>query len=67
MAGGLCRTGSGSPYQSAQPLCAPQDSVSLPVRLVACTGLAQAFLTGHPDPCVPPPDSATSAAVAGAC
>src|SRR5699024_11717459 len=66
-AGGLYRTGSGSPELSARPLRAPQDSVSLQVRLVACTGPAQARRTGHPDPCVPPPDSASSAAVAGAC
>ena len=65
----VCPGGQGGRWHPGldQEWCAPQDSVSLPVRLVACTGPAQAFLTGHPDPCVPPPDSATSAAVAGAC
>ena len=52
-AGGLCRTGSGSPELSARPLCAPQDSVSLQVRLVASAGPARALRNGRPGPCVP--------------
>src|SRR5699024_936687 len=66
-AGGLYRTGSGSPELSAQPLRAPQDSVSLQVRLQASAGPARALRNGQPSPCVPPPDSASSAAAAGAC
>ena len=45
----------------------PQHLVTLKPQLEASAGPARALRNGQPGPCVPPPDSATSAAAAGAC
>ena len=48
--------------------CGPaQHSVTLKPQLAPSAGPARALRNGQPGPCVPPPDSATSAAAAGAC